>query len=749
MRKSSKLIVLLSVLLLAALACSLPLIGGKEEGSSPGDHTRSPGKVEQPTNTPSSGEPEAAQEESPPISFLELLERKTQSGAWTYEEGLIHLLRYAAGEEEDARYDEVHNGELSGILSRAQGYLQTGDDPETKQEIRRLLPTLMPPLEAIQRHSLPRKDIQAQQRVGHLAAPGPQEIETQDCAGLWEKGFPDQLPDGKEEYTCLAHEQVSNEVGVFKVYYPAAWVKNPEKHKGKTDYAPAALAALNKASMKYASVDPDSKGYNISLIFSLNPNPKDATAMGNVDFDHADYNAGEDCPILLYDGVFEITDRSKFQQLVSHEVFHCYQDVNIGVDTTHYQVIEWWVEGSAEYFSNYAYPNPDNEHFYIPEFNKKSLQRPLVKMDYESNLFFQFLESEIGPELIMTLLKRLTDAASYEKQIEALADFPNMDELFHSFAQSFVEEHIADTNSDLINIPDVTFREKIHLSGEDQSFGPENGVDPFILDRYQIIYEQEKRFQQLTIEDTVTPGMQSMRAENESEWRVIPENVRSYCDEDKRYDYVVTRVPGEGEDQPMAPYQPETRVDKVEVGECDPCLLGIWYMDNEVFASYLESSMNEAVAEDGAEGVDFEVQKVEGSLILQFSEKGSMALSSAGLNVPVSASIGGAQAMESEVTVTASGSATYSADGEVVSGSDFVAESEGTGGVDFGQFSTGEVTVHITLPQLIQIGTTFGAEAPDLSETETSYACSEGSLRWMTDQPNPLLFLRSSPEAEE
>jgi hypothetical protein len=82
----------------------------------------------------------------PPTGLIEVLYAGADSGAWTYEQGLVTALQVLAGEIglEDLSPESPTSMEGTGVVLEAQSYLRSGSDPQVSAEIKRLLNILAP-----------------------------------------------------------------------------------------------------------------------------------------------------------------------------------------------------------------------------------------------------------------------------------------------------------------------------------------------------------------------------------------------------------------------------------------------------------------------------------------------------------------------------------------------------------------------------------------------------------------------------
>src|SRR6185503_4641169 len=132
--------------------------------------------------------------------------------------------------------------------------------------------------------------------------------------------------------------------------------------------------------------------------------------------------------------------------LVAHDMFHCFQNQNLVYHPVDYAANQWWVEGTAVYFSNVVYPNVNVEYQFSSAFDAGYVNRSLFEMAYENFIFFQYLGGVANNGAIIGLIQDMPRAGGVSAQRAYMAGYPGMDELFHEFAQAYLNGEIRDTS---------------------------------------------------------------------------------------------------------------------------------------------------------------------------------------------------------------------------------------------------------------------------------------------------------------
>lgn len=607
-----KLISGMLVLFIVFSACNLGSFNGDQDKSIEGTVTPS---VTPSTNTdmsaemPEGDEPEVVlemvtlykldgTEEVVPrtyTSFSDLLNAKVEKGEWSQGQGLVYLLQYFLGELEgdvlpELEYVKEING--TGILRLANEYITNNpEDTENIDELNRLIAQLKPSDEMLDLMSQP-ANTTSNTGTAKNAIPNKQ-ASAENCANFQQLGFD---PDHFNSEHCYKYEEAMVNGQTYRVYYPSWW-QGDETKKPVIDNSIMALIGSAATFSEFG------KFYDINLIISLTTYPELTNALG---IQH--HTTGSNtCPITLFKTVGGMS-YADFQQTIAHEAFHCFQDWN--TPSGDYDTNKWWIEGSAEYFSNVVYPHNNFEHGFLSEFDSFSVRTPIDKMSYENFIFFQHLGNEHGEKEVINLLKLLGVSNGSNA---TLASFGNMADTFQDFAVAYMSTGIPDTGGGMISVENPTVvKTEVIDKEEEKKFN----TQPFVTTRYRMNYKKEKRYLQTPKEDG--SGKYST-AENEirnelSNWSALPPEIRSKCKDDLMYVLVATTT------QIGQSYELIANVDKMEKAECDPCLLGVWEVDNNSFEEYINRLLDsQGGLADFPPGMEL-LLEIEGNYYVEFNE---------------------------------------------------------------------------------------------------------------------------------
>jgi hypothetical protein len=238
----------------------------------------------------------------------------------------------------------------------------------------------------------------------------------------------------------------------------------------------------------------------------------------------------DSCPVAMYK--FGKLGIEKFKQGVAHEIFHCFQGINLAAQTDpSYAVRDWWSEGSASYFSNVVYPEVNLEHRWLDDFNKFSAKRWLQYMSYENSLFFQYVGNKKGNDwIIRSMLKAMpTNAESSETdQAKKLA---TLEFDFHQFGQGFLDGTIKDSSGAPVPTGDLplVYNDSLPLKFLNEGDKEERDAVVFLLRRYQLVYNQGKKYTQNTEVNNAEYSVRSSFVEDRN-WAQLATEHRSRCD---------------------------------------------------------------------------------------------------------------------------------------------------------------------------------------------------------------------------
>jgi hypothetical protein len=508
----------------------------------------------------------------PPMDYQEVLEAKVAAGQWTYEEGLVALLKTFAGELDPADVlgdDQPLTDEMGGVIASAQDYLETGSDQATKDEVQRLLDVLLPSADRLLPYAVPQPgSSSAPSAPVYLAASRDYSPAGQDtqCAQLWADGFP-----AGQSLTCVQYSQVSLPGGTGRVFYPSDWWPSGEN----MTYALAGSEALAHAAEVFSQFG---KTGSVDVVFTqVNSTDKRAPLMITPNQEK------EVCLVVIYPSAIKSAERhgiDVFKQVVSHEIFHCFQQWNFPAMITKgaYLANQWWVEGSAEYFSNVAYPTVNREYDWVESFNRLSAVKPIPDMQYENTTFFQYLSNEISDEGVVAFFKSIPYSKDPQVSIGALADLDNSQAIFHGFAEAWADKMIIDSGGGRLPT-------QIVIPASDRVQVTESKVInftalPFLLRRYLVKYATDNVYS-ISNPTSGTPGVDSARLIGAPQsWDDPPSTVSGSCGESP-YIYVVTSAV-----QTIQPHLMDAEIDAQisHGGDMDCCLIGTWDLNKEQFA---------------------------------------------------------------------------------------------------------------------------------------------------------------------
>jgi hypothetical protein len=412
--------------------------------------------------------PAVAQSGSP-LRYLDLadaLEARIEKGEVTLEQGLIETLAYLAGERPGPPVppETLASEEAEGIYRMASTYLRDGRDPSARREIARLIGWG----EAAASGSAV--------DAGVSRAPsGAGEFPCHEALEEAGSGWGDELLLYRNGLVdCIEHSKETIGGQDYAVYLPAAWAE-PGAGWGSTLVEPVEEALHHSVEVfgGYGTLAP------IHLFFA------DVHQDERLGGTKAEAPEGSPyCVILVFSTLLD-SPLEEVQQTVAHEVFHCFQYVNFDFSKDDFESLKWWIEGTAVYFSNVAYPSANEEWRWIKALDALIGYRPLTSMGYTTWIFFQYLGFIVGNDEILKLVASLPMEGSEGQQQEALKAFPGFDEYFQGFAQAYMDGSIEDTSGELIPVhPGQGEVYEIHGSGP-----LELDVPPFYVKPSTIVFD--------------------------------------------------------------------------------------------------------------------------------------------------------------------------------------------------------------------------------------------------------------------
>lgn len=473
----------------------------------------------------------------PPATYATLIDGYVEDGVWTYEKGLIEVLKHFVGENSAAEVPGVSNLVIpdgTGAIMKAFDYLEDPDDAAAATEIERLLDMLIVSEEGLERASVDESS---------LTRTETEPVNALECWALWINDYPSEATSKK----CLVkRSHVLNGQGGQKeisLYYPAEW-KAIEETVDLLTYVDVVEAAMLYSWERYDSnLGLPGSMPHVSMI--MIPALEDAKIAMVSEEDRADFGWPEDvCPIYATQRGLRIWSINEIARAIAHELFHCYQTHNMTyeVDGPSYNDIRWWLEGSAEYFSSYIYPNINTERLWLGRFNRVSASHSLVtwnkdKPGYENFIFFQYIGNVYGPvDLVEHMREHLPTVEGEQAQADALANWPGIEGHFHNFGKDYFDGKIVDSDNSLIpsDAEPLIFTppgDTIHFrqQGDNKAF---KAAD-FRLSRYPLQYKEAEVFDQ-TVEELIPGTRYSVkrmldRSTLYGDWDTLPDELTTLC----------------------------------------------------------------------------------------------------------------------------------------------------------------------------------------------------------------------------
>ncbi len=528
----------------------------------------------------------------PFTSLEDNLYHRINTGEWTLEQGLVTTLKFllAQASEDDLNSTgrEIVTYEANTLVMLATDYIQKGPDPAVKAELQHLLDVFLPDPQKLKPYSVP---------APAASQPSALKVNAQTigCADLALEGFP-----AGPQVACFEYRSEIINGREYEVYFPVEWVTE-DRYPGLAEKTMEAVReSVNDYSI-YGEVPA------ASIVFGLIP----STSIPNA---AAVALLPAQCVITVYPGGRDL-DVAIFQQVIAHEMFHCFQWQHYNAKMSSLETRGWWAEGTANYFSNLVYPDANYEHYFGPGFDAGSATQSLFQFTYENFVFYQYLGNQIGNEAILELIANSPTGGASEQQ-SYLSGVDGIDLLFQEFAQAYLDVSIQDSGGGVVPVsPD--YGEAFQF-GEGEQSKPFS-VQPFVIGRYQLWFEDDMRFS-LNVDGSDTDGVHAVRPlAFIGGWRGVPESLNTACSEDK-YLLVLTSV--------LPPGSSTYEIDLYSIGErlegedpeCDQCLLGTWQLTNESLYTATANLMGQGVALGGGlpPGYSVELVSVTGELTLTF-----------------------------------------------------------------------------------------------------------------------------------
>lgn len=358
------------------------------------------------------------------------------------------------------------------------------------------------------------------------------------------------------------------------------------------------------------------------------------------------------CPIVIYPNS-QATDL-RFRQTLAHEIWHCVQ--HFSASMAGFGGNRWFLEGSAEYFSNVVYDDDDEEHVWNRAFDRRSRTQSLFEMDYHTWIWWQFLGNRSSPRAVADLTWDMVAAGDGGR-----ASMAERGPEFQRFVVEFVAGTIGDQSGEALDPARRFNTPRLDVVKNDEGTTKSVDTEPMVATRYSVRYEKQLRFLQSDA-TTATGGEHAMvewdRRGELTQWKQVHPEVRSECKEPVWYVIVATSAADS--------YEAKVKIDETQQAVCDPCLLGTWSMQLDTFEAMLMSAM---AAEGGLPpGVSFEISG--GAYLIMMDDEGTVTEQRDGLEVTANAA-----GQSITLTIDSFAEGDYQADGEKMSVEDITESS--------------------------------------------------------------------------
>ena len=421
-------------------------------------------------------------------SFVDNLLTREADGEWSREAGLIATLRLALGEavpEDVLREPKLEDLELTGVVAMAREYLVDGADPAAKDEIGDLLDRL----------------VFSTERLEAMAGIGPETAALDDTVAA--AAFQDAQQDCLEFFpkeaatvsggigACLQTREVivldGAGAGPYRIFMPAEELGNGGWQEKHYELAAVAMADSIAIMSELEGSDPPFEMPPVNLVFSVTEGVGSALA---------DPVAGGDCGIALFTELLKpVYSDADFQQIVAHELAHCYQTERFpSQNAVPLEYTRWREEGMAQLLSNLVYPTNDLEWDpgRLANLAKSELTTSLFERAYTNSIFFQHLLSTSGINGLFNLISSLPTKSGLQLQKDAMVGYPGMLERHQEYAETLTDEMIQDSSGSFGDYPmTATNFPRIEITAPGTIVSAD--LEPFQLTRAHIVVPPGKQ----------------------------------------------------------------------------------------------------------------------------------------------------------------------------------------------------------------------------------------------------------------
>lgn len=322
------------------------------------------------------------------------------------------------------------------------------------------------------------------------------------------------------------------------------------------------------------------------------------------------------CPVRLF--ILNPMNNDDMKKALAHELFHCVQFGSLAPAQIA-GAANWWLEGSAEMFSVYVFPERS------PQFNRESqfrasveARKPIFQMDYDALFLFLHLNQRSGIGRLVPTLQTMPSSTADSAQRAALRGLMGSDEWL-KFAEAFDDRQIRYPNGRVADFGAPVEGERWRFSATSTQT---RTLKPFVISPGHAEYECGLWSNRL---DPTTATM-TVKKESTGSWTAWPGETDCRAAGSVRYRTMGIETK---DDNRTVSLRAERRIacNNCLAGETriDPCLVGVWEQSGGGPLEYLQRM-----------GVPFTRDNM-GRLRLTMRDDGTFTSQSVGVNYQVTA----------------------------------------------------------------------------------------------------------------
>ncbi|MEO8530021.1 MAG: hypothetical protein ABI459_02260 [Deltaproteobacteria bacterium] len=349
---------------------------------------------------------------------------------------------------------------------------------------------------------------------------------------------------------------------------------------------------------------------NISIVISRNEANSNWEKIGVSVMGQA-ANAPDECVVALYpDRVFSEGEGplAAMQSVVAHELFHCIQQATWPIVMEKYARHKWWIEGTANFASELAFPNIDREFAMNFEFSNRIRDEALTSLSYENLVFFAWLWQR-DPARMFALADAIAGTNSIAQERSGILGVVKPDEM-SQFIRDYVDGKVVGPDgytplTMVTNVGEVSFSdtETRNLVAVPMAMFALDVT--FAAGSYDVTFAEKGNLNWQHKDNAKTEP-----------WATGALKTEDNCETDTTY-----RFAGMAFDEAMLEVTAtRNTTNSKDCTACqsynglDRCLVGTWIIENTQFGV----SIGELLDDDGSTAV-----KVEGKNLIRFEDKGT------------------------------------------------------------------------------------------------------------------------------